>query len=119
MLVSIAITASMIYFKLPILGGSESEESGSKPHYFLSQSIPVCESAITERYGKKLHRKNIDSMSTRFDDIRNAHLIFFDIAIKVSGDSVAYTVICTISASNNKIRDFEIIPVSKRAKLRL
>lgn len=118
-LVSVIITASVIYLKIPIFGQSGEGRERSGAYYQLGQALPLCEQKLIDMHGDSIYTKTFDNLSSRYDMARNVNLIFFRLSLKRRQEVLEYQAICTVSAGSNRIKSFEQIPLSANARFRM
>ena len=120
MALSIGVPSTFMAMRAPDANSSGMARQGYyTSHHNLAQAIPSCKKAINERFNSRLLSSTVDDLSNRFDDKRNAHMIFADVLVKRQQTMLNYYVVCTVSASDNRLRNFEIIRLSKEAKFQL
>ena len=117
--VSVVITTSVFYFKIPVFGQNGQEREPSGAHYQLGQALPVCEQRLLDIHGDSIYTKIFDDLSSRYDISRNVNLVFYRLSLKKRQDILEYQVVCTVSAGNNRIKNIERIPLNAKAKFRM
>lgn len=94
----------------------------------IDSEVPVAESvATTRRYGigdayfpcrdriqvdvnQKVRNVNVDSHSSRYDDLRNDNVVFIDLQLlgESTSDAEDAQIVCRVSASSNEITAFQL-----------
>ena len=118
-LISVTITASVIYLKIPLFGQSGDGRERSGAYFQLGQALPVCEQKLIDTHGESIYTKTFDNLSSRYDISRNVNLVFFRLSLKKRQDILEYHVVCTVSAGSNRIKNMEQIPLNANAKFRM
>lgn len=118
-LISVTITASVMYLKIPIFSGGGEERERSGAHFQISHAVRVCDKRIMEVYGDSIYTKTVDSLSNRYDETRNVNLAFTRLSVKKSNLILDYQIICTVSAGSNRIINLEKLPLNSNAKFRM
>lgn len=114
-ILAVGIIASLFAFPkqfgvdLKFLGLDEPEET---PHvnFQMGQAVAPCEEAIEDNVRGETLNKTFDNMSSRYDPSRNEYMIFYSLDNKSRfGSMRSFHILCRISASTNRLKDFEIV----------
>lgn len=108
-LICVFFFPSFFGIDLRFLGLDEPEET-RHVNYQLGQAIAPCEEAIEENVRGETLNQTFDNLSSRYDPTRNEYMIFYSLDNKSRfGSMRSFHVLCRISASTNRLKDFEIV----------
>lgn len=94
---------------LRFLNFDEPEET-RHVNYQLGQAIAPCEEAIEDNVQGKTLNQTFDNISSRYDPTRNEYMVFYSLDnTSRFGNKRSFHVLCRISASTNRLKDFEIV----------
>jgi hypothetical protein len=114
MLVSTLITASVFYLDVSIMGLGDDDNETPYSNFLLGQALAPCEKAIAGNIKGDILNQTYDALSSRYDADRNAYLVFYSLDNRsVYGDKRSFHIVCTVSASTNRLRDFEIVTATE------
>lgn len=109
--IAVGIYTYTNFFKIDLsfLGLNQPEET-SHVNYQMGQATKPCTEAIEDNVRGKTLSKTFDNISSRYDATRNEYMLFYSLVNESRfGSKRSFHILCRISASTNRLKDFEIV----------